>query len=1007
MQPSASVVQAAFKRSKRIKCGRIILFVDQLYGWRGIDTGFYGSEMSEDTYDYHDKIGAFETQNEDENSQMQTISSCEEQPAKEKQEVHANFNICTGRAPTPNFSFTYIETSYNSSRRADHSVQPSDNNTTLINDGSERCSEKTCLVDPSDENTSERCSEKTCLVDPSDENTSGRCSEKTCVVDPSDENTSVISDIVRASQDVFSEGSRTLANSSMQSKTCQDASLDENITTAAGSNEYSCTEIYEKFENSSGEPMEIDGSSYFRCTLQDHMDKTIPVYSENFNMIPLWNIEMNENEPGDLLTAAKSISSEEQMLTLKADDKAFVTEKLLDDKNVAVVKIKNDEEKCSFPVVVCECTNKMLDDAEDNAEIQDICSDDILKEELQTQDINKEVFECPDSLQTSDLSHVDCVDSLTSAKALVSQVSESPRISRIPRFNLLKMNMSNACLTPPHYTNLATVSFKTPLRNAKVFEGRDYISKQDSFATPLFKKKSIHFAKTHRNNTPVKESECCVCPRYLAHHKKFSDHATQTIFELPVSRRISFKNEVTPPCSRFTSRACRNSTVCTTQNHTPSKIPVLCSALIEISNYETPSPSPKRIRLVDYSCTPLSCRKQFTCQDVSKVSTPRHIESKSSSGYLVPQVPITRFAFEHLKSGGTPRPKPIEKNKRLNQILSEDTVMTEPKTPVMKINISEMLVEKIGSGPINKRRYRSQKSPSIEKIHLEGSISSDENLRLSTESVNLAVSEVQDFPCNEKGFTYSHLQVNIVLSVDRKSILEEMDRTRVVVIDSSDNSEMEELVKSTSNLKIEPAFPQIVETIFDSTCASYQKQLKMPIFDLTNSNKDRRILTVLNDSNISTNTPGKEGGLNEFKIDVDNFSCSDVSNDSSDIVHIVAAKNENRQCAILHPRKILRPEITEAGCRRSMRNRTAPIRQWLGEKLLYKRDKEGTYEMNGVQEAVIKDPLYVKYMTINMNNILEQKKRKQGQFTRARKLRELASSLHQSSKENFKKSKKT
>lgn len=45
------------------------------------------------------------------------------------------------------------------------------------------------------------------------------------------------------------------------------------------------------------------------------------------------------------------------------------------------------------------------------------------------------------------------------------------------------------------------------------------------------------------------------------------------------------------------------------------------------------------------------------------------------------QIPLTRFAYEHLKSGGTPRP--VTRTHQLLQPLSEEKTLPKPVTPVV------------------------------------------------------------------------------------------------------------------------------------------------------------------------------------------------------------------------------------------------------------------------------------------------------------------------------------
>ncbi|VDK75912.1 unnamed protein product, partial [Onchocerca ochengi] len=114
-----------FKHTRNIKCGRAsiphctviftvkIICVDQLYGWRGIDTGYYGSEELENTPDFLDEIRTVAVQNGVRNEQLKALRKEAEERLKKERETHPNFNILTDRAPTPDFSVTYIETSNN------------------------------------------------------------------------------------------------------------------------------------------------------------------------------------------------------------------------------------------------------------------------------------------------------------------------------------------------------------------------------------------------------------------------------------------------------------------------------------------------------------------------------------------------------------------------------------------------------------------------------------------------------------------------------------------------------------------------------------------------------------------------------------------------------------------------------------------------------------------------------------------------------------------------------
>ncbi|VDK40915.1 unnamed protein product [Gongylonema pulchrum] len=133
-------------------------------------------------------------------------------------------------------------------------------------------------------------------------------------------------------------------------------------------------------------------------------------------------------------------------------------------------------------------------------------------------------------------------------------------------------------------------------------------------------------------------------------------------------------------------------------------------------------------------------------------------------------------------------------------------------------------------------------------------------------------------------------------------------------------------------------------------------------------------ILVLDVSDVTVNTPAKKSELTdtEMRVAVDH----DESETSAPPIHVVAKK--------------VRPEEAAQGLRRSTRNRVAPIRRWLGEKPIYRRDEQGTLELVGVEEAVIRDPLLVKYNAVDMSQIIEQQTREQRRRSRARRRRENA-----------------
>ncbi|CAG9538162.1 unnamed protein product, partial [Cercopithifilaria johnstoni] len=367
-----------------------------------------------------------------------------------------------------------------------------------------------------------------------------------------------------------------------------------------------------------------------------------------------------------------------------------------------------------------------------------------------------------------------------------------------------------------------------------------------------------------------------------------------------------------------------------------------------------------RNALVDYESTPklhVLNERRTSLQECSRIELEHRRTSFVSS---VTQIPLSRFAFEHLKSGGTPRPT-FSTEKKWKEFAGDNSLLSVPKTPVTKTDVTQMLVDNVmRSGPACRRPPHLSKllSP-IGKLRFEESI---ENSGLSPKYVSPTTNISK----------------------------EEMNDTQLVVIDNIDGDTVEKLVEDTVKLTVAEernVSSGELEIVLDTTASEYRKQQRTPLFDTRNYFGQRRILSILNESNVSVNTPGKE---KDSVIKMNPLFSGDSCN-PSDIsvspVHIIAAKDENKCTAVLHARKIVHCEETEQGLRRSTRNRVAPIRHWLGEKPVYRRDQQGTYELVRVEEAVVKDPLFVKYNTIDMAKALERQKREQKQHARARKRR--------------------
>ncbi|KAM3722615.1 Carbamoyl-phosphate synthase large chain [Dirofilaria immitis] len=889
-----------FKRTRGIKCGRKLICIDQLYGWRGIDTGYYGSEeLDEDTPDFLDEVQILPVRNEVKDEQLKALQKEAEERIKKEREMRPNFNILTDRAPTPNFSVTYIETSNNAD---DESISKNQ---------------------------------------------------------------------------------------------------EENIATAIDeTGKFIATASNQNNDSDFDEPMEIDDSSYFPQKTfrhsQDVREIVDPNLPKNNSTNLTYVIEKNEDSKSLLLLTdedrvSKTNEEHEPILELRLDG-TFIVEKLHESENIAMIPVQErKKEQCNIPVLDCE----YIDEATKNASVWRKMLNERMKgtahQTLQAADSvnshhvdeisqpsNQQIFGCPAPLQaTFDLSCIDKVDLSTGGKNEISPMN--PRASLIPRFDLLKQMGDDdiAHLNTSRLNDRTTVSFKTPKQHMKtivehaIVRKEPIVKKQSAITTPLFKKRSVVSTTLRGTSTPVEGSACYICPRYDAHHAAFASHATQTGSGTPVSlyNRGMFQNTLTPVHRPLLSSSHIFCEPHTGKTSTPSRIPIPTSALMAISQYGTPSPLLKRGALVDYELTPQShfLDKKRTLRQECSTAKPENQSTNSMKS--VTQIPLSRFAFEHLKSGGTPRPT-SSTEKKWKKIVENSSALSMPRTPFARTDISEMLVDDVmRSGPACRRRPHPSKllSP-IGKLRFE---KSSENSNLLSSCMSPTTKVVQNSPLTAK---------------------EAMDDTQLVVIDSFDNDTIEKLTENTANLSMAEQHQSILseeqKVVFDTTTNEYRKQEKAPVFDTGNYFGRRRILSMLNESNVSVNTPGKDEDLAVLKM---NPSFSGDSRNPSDTsaspVHIIAAKDENKHAAVLCARKIVHCEEVGRGLRRSARNRVAPIRRWLGEKPVYRRDQQGTYELVRVEEAIVKDPLFIKYNTIDMSEVLERQKREQKQHARARKLR--------------------
>ncbi|VDM07528.1 unnamed protein product [Wuchereria bancrofti] len=896
-----------FKHTRTVKCGRKIICIDQLYGWRGSDTGYYGSEELENVPDFLDEVKIPSVQIEIKNEQLEALRKEAEERLKEERKTHPNFNILTDRAPTPDFSITYIETSYTTDGESVNKTQ------------------KENVITATE-------AEKTAI-------------EKTAV--------------------------------------------DDSASGQSNGSDF-------------GEPMEVDNSSYFR-QFTHHQNENVyeavdPILDNDKNLTYI----VGKNDDVNLLLPASEdrVSSSEEckpILQLKLDG-TIIVEKLHEAEGDVTNQAQNGE-KDQHEVSLFSCNHtdetpkntspqrEMLNEVMEVAEYQvlqptnsitmhhaSFQNFNINDDGISPQSANQKVFACPAPLQaTFDLSRIDKIDLSTGGKSEISQISPvNPRVCQTSRPDLLKkIGSSITNLNSSRPNDRTAVSFKTPKQHVRTVVERTAVRKQPIIATPLFKKKSVASTALRGTSTPVEGSACYVCPRYNAHHAAFASHATQTGSGTPVSlhSRIMPENALTPirrPLANSSRFFCPPIAV---KASTP-RTPLPTSALTAISQYGTPSPLSTRNALVDYELTPQS-------HVLSGIRTPRQKcngakceNQRTSFVSSVTQIPMSRFAFEHLKSGGTPRPI-SNTEKKWKEIAGDSSLSSVPKTPVAKADISQMLVDNVmRSGPAYRRRpHPSKLLLPIGKLQFEKSA---ENSDFSSKYTSPITKVAEDSPLNAQ---------------------EEMNSTRLVVIDSFDGDAVEKLAEDTASLSIvnEQNISEEPKVIFDTTINEYRKQKKTPVFDTGNYFGRRRILSMLNDSNVSVNTPGKKEDSVVKNDYVLNPSFSGDSRHPSDVsaspVHIIAAKDEKKHAAVLCARKIVHSGEEGQGLRRSTRNRVAPIRRWLGEKPVYRRDQQGTYELVRVEEAIVKDPLFVKYNTVDMAEVLERQKREQKQHARARKLR--------------------
>ncbi|KAJ1361429.1 hypothetical protein KIN20_020675 [Parelaphostrongylus tenuis] len=148
---------------------------------------------------------------------------------------------------------------------------------------------------------------------------------------------------------------------------------------------------------------------------------------------------------------------------------------------------------------------------------------------------------------------------------------------------------------------------------------------------------------------------------------------------------------------------------------------------------------------------------------------------------------------------------------------------------------------------------------------------------------------------------------------------------------------------------------------------------------------------LLVDSVFSTNTPGRESPIvehiafaSEQEVDsgistVETTAPEPSSNASAEAgssgISVGGRKNKDI-VMVLKPRTVVVPSTpTTPNVRRSVRNRMKPVRQWLGERPVYKVSPGGGRTLVGVNQVEVKDKRWVKFKTADFQLATEREKR--------------------------------
>uniref|UniRef100_A0A914ZWX5 Uncharacterized protein n=1 Tax=Parascaris univalens TaxID=6257 RepID=A0A914ZWX5_PARUN len=546
----------------------------------------------------------------------------------------------------------------------------------------------------------------------------------------------------------------------------------------------------------------------------------------------------------------------------------------------------------------------------------------------------------------------------------------TPRSMRDELLGILDVTYGGHPTAPK--TNKTILSFKTPKKTVAVPSTKGdskNASSNKSSSKQTESTKNDRVSSGRATSTP-NEVEAHVCPRFAAH---------QAASTTPKS--ASDRNKTSSPSS--TSQMIRigpgtrilHSPVVNLAHEDPSspfRVPSLpiarvqrpSLALSQIADYKSPLYTPKR-SAGNTAYTSRSSSSRASLISPRPASSSSRIPAPTNDlGKVSNESGIVAKVQSYLRSGGTPRPNTSAENTRSVPFASQDSVVKSgPRTPAVHFDVSRMLAGNVtASGPVYRRQplnsgERSRLAlPSHAKLNFDDGADSDEeyNTKQASKSV-----------------------VTEPTSTDEVDIHEEDDRIPKgkVMIDSDDNGDcgVGALESDTSRLSIHDSIDDPKVDVSDKTGGAAKRTGRSTIARLM----DQSVATL--DSPKIEEEWSAMSRLQEAVRQRVSLTSSCSSAHSEGPLHVVAARNRQELVAgYLPKRKIVRPNNEQGdGLRRSVRNRVAPNRHWLGEVPIYRVDAQGNRELVDVSTPRIRDPFLLKYNAPSMEVALERSKQTQ------------------------------